>query len=153
MKVDFWLLSRDPAERVVAMIAERVLAGGERALVVSGEPAQRDAIGQALWDAKPEAFLANGEAGGEHDARQPILISEGCRAANSASACILADGQWRPEALGGGTLDGAVFERVFLLFDDAGRDAARAAWREVSARDGLERSFYEQKDGRWAKIA
>ena len=42
---------------------------------------------------------------------------------------------------------------VILLFDDAGRDAARAAWREVSARDGLERSFYEQKDGRWAKIA
>lgn len=148
MKVDFWLLSRDPAERVVAMIAEKVLAGGERALVVSGEPAQRDAIGQALWEARPEAFLANGEAGGEHDARQPILIGETCAPTNAASACILADGQWRPE-----TLVGDVFERVFLLFDDAGRDAARAAWREVSADDGLERSFYEQRDGRWAKIA
>ncbi|MBB3033866.1 DNA polymerase III subunit chi [Alteriqipengyuania lutimaris] len=148
MKVDFWLLSRDPAERVVAMIAERVLADGGRALVVSGEPAQREAIGQALWDAKPEAFLANGEAGGEHDARQPILIADRSKPANGAAACILADGQWRPE-----TLEGAVFERVFLLFDDAGRDAARAAWREVSADEGLERSFYEQRDGRWVKVA
>ena len=39
MKVDFWLLSRDPAERVVAMIAERVLADGGRVLVVSGDAA------------------------------------------------------------------------------------------------------------------
>jgi len=42
VKVDFWLLSRDPAERVVAMIAERVLADGGRVLVVSGDAAQRD---------------------------------------------------------------------------------------------------------------
>ena len=148
MKVDFWLLSRDPAERVVAMIAERVLAGGERALVVSGDDNQREAISKALWDAKPEAFLANGQAGGAHDARQPILIGETCDTPNEASACILADGRWRPEAL-----EGTAFERVFLLFGEDDRDAARDAWREVSAKDGLERSFYEQRDGRWVKVA
>ena len=76
MKIDFWLLSRDPAERVVAMIAERVLAGGERALVVAEDAAQREEIGGALWEAKPEAFLANGQAGGNHDPRQPILLSD-----------------------------------------------------------------------------
>ena len=75
MKVDFWLLSRDPAERVVAMIAERVLGDGGRVLVVSEDAAQRDALDAALWEGKPEAFLAHGTAGGEHDARQPILIS------------------------------------------------------------------------------
>ena len=148
MKVDFWLLSRDPAERVVAMIAERVLAGGERALVVAAEATQREDIGQALWDAKAEAFLANGQAGGDHDARQPILLSDTCEAANRASACILADGQWRPE-----TLAQDRFERVFLLFGEDRREAARTAWRDVSAKDDLERSFYEQREGRWVKVA
>ena len=148
MKVDFWLLSRDPAERVVAMIAERVLAEGGRTLVVSADADRREAISQALWEAKPEAFLANGEAGGEHDARHPILLSETCEPANGATSCILADGIWRQQ-----TIDGGAFERVFLLFGEDGRDAARAAWREVSATDGLERSFYEQCEGRWAKDA
>ena len=147
MKVDFWLLSRDPAERVVAMIAEKVLAGGERALVVSENDAQHVAIGEALGDA-PQAFLAHGASGGEHDARQPILLSDTCEAANSASACILADGRWRPE-----TLESGNFDRVFLLFGEDGREAARTAWREVSAKDGLDRSFFEQRDGRWEKVA
>lgn len=148
MKVDFWLLSRDPAERVVAMIAERVLAEGSRALVVADDDGQREAIGSALWEAKPEAFLAHGESGGEHDARQPILLSGTCDAANGASACILADGRWRAE-----TLQNDAFDRIFLLFGEEQRDAARSAWREVSARDGLERSFYEQQGGRWVKVA
>ena len=149
MKVDFWLLSRDPAERVVAMIAERVLADGGRALVVSGDASRREAISQALWEGKAEAFLANGQAGGAHDALQPILIGDSCTTApNGAAACILADGLWRTEAL-----EGDRFERVFLLFGEEERDAARSAWREVSAKDGLERSFYEQQGGRWVKVA
>ena len=148
MKVDFWLLSRDPAERVVAMIAERVLAGGERVLVVSGDEGQRSDISQALWEAKPEAFLANGEAGGAHDALQPVLLSDTCAPANGASACILADGRWRADSL-----DGGRFDRVFLLFGEEGRGDARAAWREVSEKDGLDRSFYEQREGRWVKVA
>ncbi len=148
MKVDFWLLSRDPAERVVAMIAERVLGDGERVLVVSGDAAQREGLSAALWEHKPEAFLANGQAGGAHDAAQPILIADTCEAPNGASACILADGQWRPE-----TLEGDAFARVFLLFGEEQREAARGAWREVSASEGLERSFYEQQGGRWVKVA
>lgn len=147
MKVDFWLLSRDPAERVVAMIAQRVLDNGERALVISEDVDQHVAIEQALWEA-PQAFLANGPSGGEHDARQPILLADSCASGNGATACILADGKWRAEALDNGT-----FGCVFLLFGEDQRAAAREAWREVSAKDGLERAFYEQRDGRWAKIA
>ena len=148
MKVDFWLLSRDPAERVVAMIAGRVLAEGGRVLVISGDAAQRESVSATLWEARPEAFLANGQSGGAHDADQPILIGEACVSTNAATACILADGRWRAEALAGER-----FERVFLLFGEEQRDTARTAWREVSATDGLERSFFEQKDGRWVKVA
>lgn len=48
MKVDFWQLSRDPAPRVVALIAARVLAQGERLLVVSDDAEQRQMIANAL---------------------------------------------------------------------------------------------------------
>src|SRR5690606_10400372 len=121
MQLDFWQLSRDPVERVVALIAERTLRTGEKLLVVDDNAERRKAISRALWEAKPEAFLANGEAGEAHAARQPILLASECDAPNGARFAVLADGQWRDR--------GESFERTFLLFDEGGADPARAVWR------------------------
>jgi DNA polymerase-3 subunit chi len=142
MKLDFWQLSRDPVERVVALIAERTRGAGEKLLVVAGDDAQRAAMSAALWEAKPTAFLANGET---HLERQPILLSGECAAANGARYAVLADGEWRDEAEG--------FERVFLLFGEAGLTAARALWRKFDGRDDVERSYFAQEDGKWVKKA
>ena len=60
MTVDFWQLSRDPVEKVVALIAQRVMDQGERLLVVSENAEHREAISRGLWKAGPESFLANG---------------------------------------------------------------------------------------------
>jgi DNA polymerase-3 subunit chi len=145
MQVDFWQLSRDPVERVVALIAERTRGSGEKLLVVAEDEAARAAIGRALWEAKPEAFLANGEAAAPRAARQPILLSETCEAANGARYVVLADGGWREGAEG--------FERAFLLFGEAGIEAARATWRQFDGREDVERSYYAQEDGKWVKKA
>lgn len=144
MKVDFWQLSRDPAEKVVAMIAARVLGEGERLLVVSADAAKRAAISRGLWEARPDAFLANGDASDPHAERQPILLSDACEPLNGASHVIFADGQWR-------AADG--FARAFLLFDDATVDAARGVWRSLDGNQGLERAFFRQDDGKWVKVA
>ena len=144
MRVDFWQISKDPAEKVVAMIAARVLGDGERLLVVSDDAEQRKRVSKALWDAKPEAFLANGDASEPHADRQPILLSNACLASNDASHVIFADGEWR-EAQG--------FARAFLLFDDATVEAARGVWRSLDGADGLERSFFRQDGGKWVKVA
>ena len=144
MKVDFWQLSKDPVEKVVAMIATRVLGEGERLLVVARDAERRKALSKALWDAKPEAFLANGDASEPHAERQPILLSDACDAANDASHVIFADGEWR-EAGG--------FARAFLLFDEATVDAARGVWRLLDGIEGLERSFFRQDGGKWVKVA
>src|SRR5690606_19851343 len=48
-RVDFYRLTRDPAERVLPAIAGRILGGGERLLVVAGPAMQRQAIDEALW--------------------------------------------------------------------------------------------------------
>ena len=144
MKIDFWQLSKDPVEKVVAMIAARVLGEGERLLVVAKDAEQRRAVSRALWDAKPDVFLANGDASEPHAERQPILLSDACDAANAANHVIFADGEWR-EAEG--------FARAFLLFDEATVEGARGVWRSLDGAEGLERSFFRQDGGKWVKVA
>jgi len=141
-RVDFYQLSSDPVERVAAMLARKVLQAGQRLLVVSGDPGQRAVIGRELWRGGPEEFLANGEADAGQADRQPILLSDKVEAANGASMVLLADGQWRPEAL--------QFERALLLFGAAETDAARALWRELDGAEGVAREIHKQDEsGRW----
>ena len=142
MKLDFWQVSRDPVEKVVALIARRVLGEGERVLVVAADPQQRAAISRELWHAGAESFLANGEADAPGAADQPILLSDTCTAFNGASHIILADGTFRPS-------EG--FARAFLLFQPDAAPAARQAWRAHDGRADIERAYYAQEDGRWVK--
>src|SRR6476646_9535962 len=111
MQVDFWQYSQGPIERIVALIAERVLAAGDRLLVVDSDAERRSTTQTALWETKPERFLANGDAGQPHATRQPILLSPECVAANGAKVAVFADGEWREP--------GADFDRVILLFGEA----------------------------------
>lgn len=142
MKLDFWQVTDDPVEKVVALIARRVLGEGERVLVVAADPEQRAAIARALWEAGPESFMANGEADAPGADRQPVLLAAEPAPANGASHVILADGTFRE-------CDG--FARVFLLFPPDLAPAARLAWRAVDGREGLERAYFAQEDGRWVK--
>ena len=145
MQLDFWQLSRDPVERVVAMIAGRTRASGERLLVVDADEARRAATGRALWEAAPGAFLANGDAAEPHAARQPILLAADCQPANGARYAVIADGRWRD--------GGEAFERTILLFDEAGTPGAREVWRQFDGREDVTRSYYAQEDGKWVKKA
>lgn len=143
MQVDFYQLSRDPVEQVLPAIAARVLGLGARLLVVAHDDAQRARISQGLWAGPPESFLANGAAGEGGEARQPILLSDSCDAANGARHVALADGLWRDEAL--------EFDRAFYFFDAASIDGARASWRALSKRDGVEPRFWRQEGRKWVQ--
>lgn len=146
MKVDFYHLTASPLERVLPRIAERVLAEGGRLLVVEADPARRAALDKTLWSYAPDSFLPHGVAGGEHDARQPVLIAPDVAPANQARNVALADGEWRDDALG--------FDRAFHFFDDDRIGDARAAWKALAARDGIERRYWKQSDsGRWEQAA
>ncbi|MGB3712208.1 MAG: DNA polymerase III subunit chi [Erythrobacter sp.] len=144
MKVDFWQLSNDGPQKVVALIARRVLDEGERLLVVSADAGQRADISRALWHAGAESFLANGEAGAPGAERQPVLLSDAPDAANAASHVVFADGVFR---------DPKNFARAFLLFDETTKADARKVWRSLDNQPDLERAFFEQEDGRWVKKA
>jgi len=146
VKVDFYHLTASPLERVLPRIAERILAEGGRLLVVEADPARRAALDKTLWAYAPDSFLPHGIAGGEHDAAQPVLIASDLAAANQARNVALADGEWRDDALG--------FDRAFHFFDEDRIADARAAWKALATRDGIERRYWKQSDsGRWEQAA
>ena len=146
MQVDFYHLTVRPLDRVLPQIAARVVAGGGRMLVVSEAAAQLAALDRALWTYQPESFLPHAIAGGEDDTGQPVLLSSDIAPTNGARNVALADGRWRDAALG--------FDRVFHLFDEATLAGARSAWRDLGARDGLERRYWKQKEGGgWERAA
>jgi DNA polymerase-3 subunit chi len=143
VRVDFYQLSRDPAEAALPLIARNVMKVGERLLVVSGDEQQRARISQALWSLGEDSFLANGLAGEEHEDRQPILISDTLAPLNGARFMAIADGQWRES--------GEPFARTFFLFDDRTVQHARDTWRMLRGREGVEHFFWKQEGGRWVQ--
>lgn len=141
MQVDFYQLTRDPAEKVLPAIAQRILDNKGRLLIISDDAGQLDAISAALWTARPDSFLAHAKSGEGDDALQPILLSQETDAPNGAKFVALADGNWRAV-----TED---FERIFYLFPPEQTDNARSAWRTLS--DGVERRYWKQDGGKWVQ--
>jgi DNA polymerase III subunit chi len=142
VQVDFYQLTRDPAEKVLPPIAQRVLDSDGRLLVVGDGP-QLEVVSVALWAFKPDSFLAHSKAGGGDDSLQPILLSTEPFAANLAKFIALVDGVWREQAL--------EFDRVFYLFPPSHTDNARAAWRSLADTANVERRYWKQDGGKWVQ--
>jgi DNA polymerase III subunit chi len=143
MQADFYQLTRDPAEKILPVLAAKIFDDAGRLLVVSSDNAQLTALSSALWDYKKTYFLANDIAGNGDDANQPILLSNDPSPINGARFIALADGVWRDEALS--------FERAFYLFPPEQTDNARAAWRSIGDNDEVTRNYWRQDGGRWVK--
>jgi DNA polymerase III subunit chi len=140
MIVDFYHLTASPLERVLPTIAEKVLAGGGRLLVVA-EPDRLAGLDEQLWAYARDGFLPHGR---ERAESQPVLLSSEPAAANGAANVALADGRWRDEALG--------FERAFYFFDNESRDAARETWRALKGRAEVEARYWKQDErGKWVQ--
>ncbi|ASK88103.1 DNA polymerase III subunit chi [Sphingorhabdus sp. SMR4y] len=143
MQVDFYHLTRDPADKLVPMLASKSLDVGKRLLLLAPDEDRCATLSDALWSADPVSFLAHDLAGSEQEADQPILISDRCEAANGASYIVLSDGLWRD-----GALD---FERAFFLFTPDQIDHARTVWRDMTARADVTPRYWKQDGGRWVE--
>ncbi|MGA9581815.1 MAG: DNA polymerase III subunit chi [Allosphingosinicella sp.] len=140
MIVDFYHLTASPLERVLPSIAEKVLAGGERLLVVA-EPDLLARLDEQLWSYARESFLPHGR---ERPEAQPVFLSPEASAVNGATNIAVADGRWREEALG--------FARTFYFFDNDGREGARDAWRALKGRPDVEARYWKQDErGKWVQ--
>ena len=145
MQVDFYQLAGSPPEQVIASIAEKVLDSDGRLLIVAGDEAYLAKLDRILWDQRPDSFMPHGIAGGTDDSRQPILLSTSPDAPNLARNMLIADGEWCDAAL--------TYDRSFYLFDDATLEGARLAWKLLSGREGVDRRYWAQVDGKWKQQA
>ena len=138
MIVDFYHLTASPLERVLPSIAEKVVAGGGRLLLVA-EADLLSRLDEQLWSYAKDSFLPHGR---DRPEGQPILLSAEPVAANGAVNIALADGRWRDEALG--------FQRAFYFFDNESRGSAREAWRSLKGRPEVEARYWKQDErGKW----
>ena len=141
MQVDFYQLAGIPAEQVIGSIAEKILDGDGRLLIVAEDEAYLVKLDRLMWDHGASSFLPHGVAGGADDARQPILLSASPDAPNQARNLLIADGIWREAAL--------TYDRSFYLFDEARLEGARLAWKLLAGRDGVERRYWAREGGKW----
>ena len=145
MRVDFYHLTRQPLDRVLPQIAEKVLAAGDRLLIVVDDAVERTRLDRHLWSYAHDAFLPHAQRGAGDDRVQPILLAADINAANGARQIAIADGVWRADALD--------FDRVFHFFDDARIADARAAWKVLAGNERAQRRYWKQNDaGRWEQV-
>ena len=145
MRVDFYQLGTAQPDTVIGAIAGKLLGEQQRLLVVADDEALLARLDRQLWDQGAASFLPHGLAGGADDAAQPILLSTGSDAPNLARNLLIADGEWRESAL--------TYDRAFYLFDEVTLEGARLAWKLLAGRDGVERNYWAQEDGKWVKKA
>jgi DNA polymerase-3 subunit chi len=143
MLIDFYQLGGSSPDQIIASIAGKLLADDGRLLIVAEEEGLLARLDRALWDQGETSFLPHGVAGGPDDARQPILLSTSPDAPNLARNMLIADGEWREAAL--------TYDRAFYLFDAATLEGARLAWKLLSGREGVERRYWAQQDGKWVQ--
>jgi len=145
VQVDFYQLAGTPPEQVIASLAQKVLAADGRLLVIADDEPFLAKLDRMLWDEGASSFIPHGLAGGPDDARQPVLLSTSPDAPNQARNMLIADGTWREAAL--------TYDRSFYLFDKSTLEGARLAWKLLAGRDGVDRRYWAQADGRWKQQA
>lgn len=143
----FYHLTRNPLEVTLPSLLDKARGAGWRVLVRGREAERIDWLDQKLWLGPEESFFPHGQAGGEHDALQPILLSSDTSNTTLAS-CIM-------------TIDGAevsadevrASERVCILFDGHDPEAvdrARQQWKTLTDA-GCEAQYWSEEIGRWQK--
>jgi DNA polymerase-3 subunit chi len=145
VQVDFYQMAGTPPEQVISSLAQKVLAADGRLLVIAEDEPFLARLDRMLWDQGTSSFIPHGLAGGSDDARQPVLLSTSPDAPNQARNMLIADGTWREAAL--------TYDRSFYLFDNDTLEGARLAWKLLAGREGVDRRYWAQVDGRWKQQA
>ena len=147
-EVLFYHLERQPLDKVLPTMLERVVERGWRAVVQCGSQERLDALDLSLWTYKDESFLAHGTRKDGFNEAQPIFLTTDDANPNRAGVRFLVDG-----AVASG-FDG--YARVVYLFD--GHDAqalatAREQWKAARGAGCAVTYWQQSPEGRWEKRA
>jgi DNA polymerase-3 subunit chi len=141
-EVWFYHLERSSVEQVLPDLLDKTLARGWKALVRAPDRSRLEALGEALWTWRDDAFLAHGLEDEPFVERAPIALVTGHANPNGAEALFLLDGA-APGDLAG-------FARCLVVFDGQDENRlteARARWSELKAQ-GLPLTYWKQSPTR-----
>ncbi|MEL7397481.1 MAG: DNA polymerase III subunit chi, partial [Pseudomonadota bacterium] len=145
----FYHLTRRPLEATLPTLLEKARGAGWRIAVRGVDAARMDWLDQKLWLGPEEGFLPHGLAGGDYDARQPILLTTSAEAANDPNCVMTMDGAEITAA------EVTSLDRVCVLFngnDEAELQTARAQWKSLTDA-GCSAQYWSEESGRWDKKA
>ena len=145
----FYHLTRRPLEATLPTLLEKARGAGWRIAVRGVDAARMDWLDQKLWLGPEEGGLPHGLAGGDHDARQPILLTTSAEAANNPNCVMTVDGAEITAA------EVTSLDRVCVLFDgndDVALQTARAQWKSLTDA-GCSAQYWSEESGRWEKKA
>ena len=145
-EIRFYHLRTTTLERALPQILEKVLAKGERVVVMAGSPERVEALNAALWTYNDRAFLPHGSSRDGFAEDQPIWLTTAEENPNGAAMLVMADG-----AMSG---DVAKWPSAIEIFDGGDEDAVAAArerWKAYKAA-GHALTYWKQSDeGKWEK--
>ena len=141
----FYHLTRTPLEPALGRLLERVLASGQRAVVVASSPERVEALNRALWTFGRESFLPHGTREDGFAEEQPVFLTHEADYPNGATVLVLVDGaEVEPPPQ---------FTRCLYLFDGNDESAvaqARDFWRRLRER-GETLTYWQQTERGWQK--
>jgi DNA polymerase-3 subunit chi len=143
----FYHLKGQTLEQVLPALLQKSLERGWRVVVQASSDERVDALDAHLWTWRDDAFLPHGTSRDPEAAEQPIVLTANGDNPNGAKVRFLVDGA-------GLAADGAIYERVVLLFDGEDPDAvemARARWSEAKAAGADVTYWRADENGRWQR--
>jgi DNA polymerase-3 subunit chi len=146
--VGFYHLTATTLEQALPRLLEKVLAAGQRAVVMAGSEERVEALNNQLWTFNPGSFLPHGAKADGNAADQPVWLTDRDENPNGAGVLVLTEGV-RSDRVGD-------FARCLDLFDGADAQAvadARTRWTDYKAR-GFAVTYWQQtSSGGWEKKA
>jgi DNA polymerase-3 subunit chi len=143
----FYHLKGQTLEQVLPALLQKSLERGWRVVVQASSDERVDALDAHLWTWRDDAFLPHGTSRDPEAEEQPIVLTANGDNPNGARVRFLVDGA-------GLAADGAIYERVVLLFDGEDPDAvemARARWSEAKAAGADVTYWRADENGRWQR--
>ncbi len=131
-------------EQALPRVLEKVLALGDRAVVVAGSAERVETLASALWTYDDRGFLPHGTAKDGAAADQPIWITTEVENPNGARMLVLVDGVAPPDL--------SVWPSLCVFFDDADEArlaATRAFWKAWKAEGHAVKYFRQGERGNW----
>ncbi len=147
-EVLFYHLTESTLEEALPPLLEKSLERGWKAVVQTGSDERRASLDTHLWTDRDDAFLAHGMDHEPQAPEQPVLLTTGQGAANSAQIRFLVDGASPPDL--------SSYARAVFMFD--GHDEtqvqqAREHWKAMKAA-GHQATYWQQTpERRWERKA